>query len=219
MVGAKVVGGVGNEKTSFPLATSCKMCTFASAKRHTMGEQTNDIAQELALLHSLRGAEYSRQVEHIASRNEFRPLKDEKNIYTCGGETESDYDNLINAARKAVVHGYRVFILPNPKNSRTADFIFESKGTYKMYDLKTIHGKSSAINRLLESVGQCNRVLLHITTEYNTRSLAFEIKRYFDTNTEALEVLILKGGKRISIDRYLACSTTFFRIFKKNYER
>lgn len=196
-----------------------KRATFAFAKQNTMGERTSDIAQALALLHSLTGAEYSLQVERIALRSEFRPLENETGIYACGGETSSDFDNLLNAARKAVAHGYKVYILPNPKGIRTADFIFERKGTYKMYDLKTIQGKSSAINRLLESVGQCNRVLLNMTTDYNTRSLAFEIKRYFETNTEALEVLVLKGGKSISINRYLVCSTTFFRIFKKNYER
>ena len=184
-----------------------------------MGEQTNDIAKELALLHTLTGANYSRQVERIAHRNEFRPLENETGIYACGGETGNDFDNLLNAARKAVTHGYKVYILPNPKGFRTADFIFERKGTYKMYDLKTIQGKSSAINRLQESVGQCNRILLNMTTDYNTRSLAFEIKRYFEMNAEALEVLVLKGGKSISIDRYLACTTSFFRIFKKHYER
>lgn len=184
-----------------------------------MGEQTNDIAKELALLHTLTGANYSRQVERIAHRNEFRPLENETGIYACGGETGNDFDNLLNAARKAVTHGYKVYILPNPKGFRTADFIFERKGTYKMYDLKTIQGKSSAINRLQETVGQCNRILLNMTTDYNTRSLAFEIKHYFETNAEVLEVLVLKGGKSISIDRFLACSTTFFRIFKKNYER
>ena len=183
---------------------------------HQMGEQTNDIAQELALLHTLRGADFARQVERIARRNEFYPLEGEHGIYVCGGEHGSDYANLLIAARKAVAQGYKVFILPNPKGIRTADFIFERKGTFKMYDLKTIQGKSSVINRLLDSVGQCNRILLNIATDYNTRSLAFEIKRYFETNAEALEVLILKGGKNISIDRYLTCPTTFFRIFKKH---
>lgn len=184
-----------------------------------MEERANDIAQELALLHVLTGAEYSRQIERIAQRNEFRPLENETGIHVCGGEKGSDFGNLLNAARKAVAHSYKVYILPNPKGFRTADFIFERRGTYRVYDLKTIQGKSSAINRLQESVGQCNRILLNMTTDYNTRLLAFEIKRYFETNADALEVLVFKGGKIISIDRYLACSTTFFRIFKKNYER
>ena len=41
---------------------------------------------------------------------------------------EEDGSVLMAAARKAVEHGYRVYILPNPKGIRTADFIFERKG-------------------------------------------------------------------------------------------
>ena len=85
------------------------------------------------------------------------------------GEQSADYDNLLNAARKAVEHGYRVYILPNPNGIRTPVFIFEKRGNYKTYDLKTIMGKSSAGNRLLESIGQSNRVLLNITADYNAR--------------------------------------------------
>ena len=101
------------------------------------------------------------------------------------------------SAKKGVEHGYRVFILPNPKGFRTADFIFERKGVYKMFDLKTIQGKSSAMNRLLESVGQTNHVLLNITTNYRAVSLASCIKRYFEINPNAVEILVFKGNKEI----------------------
>ena len=57
-------------------------------------------------------------------------------------------------------------MLPNPQGLRTADYIFVRKGAYKMYDLKTISGSSSVGNRFYESIGQTNRVLLNITTEY-----------------------------------------------------
>ena len=126
----------------------------------------NNITDELAKLHELTGAEFSRQVERIALRNEFRPLEGETDIYISGGETSDDFENQLKAARKAVMHGYRVFILPNPKGIRTADFIFERKGTYRMYDLKTISGKGSVDSRLSESMGQTNRVVLNISTDY-----------------------------------------------------
>ena len=45
--------------------------------------------------------------------------------------------------------------LPNPHGDRTPDFIIERRGIYRVYDLKTISGESSAINRLKESIGQC----------------------------------------------------------------
>ena len=45
---------------------------------------TNDIASELAKLHELTGAEFSRQVERIAKRKEFHPLETDKDILTTG---------------------------------------------------------------------------------------------------------------------------------------
>ena len=75
---------------------------------------------------------------------------------------------------------------------RTADFIFERKGVYKLFDLKTISGKNSVGNRLRESIGQTNRVLLNMANDYNTRLLASDIKSYFEESSEALEVLIFR---------------------------
>lgn len=178
-----------------------------------------DIANELALLHTLQGATFSRQVERIALQAGFNPYADEPNILITGGVQRSDFENLLNAARKAVAHGFRVFILPNPKGIRTADFILERKGLYKMYDLKTIIGKSSVINRLRESIGQTNRVLLNMATDYNSRLLASDIKAYFEENASANEVMIFKGNKQLLVNRGLVRNTMFNRIFRKMYEK
>ena len=179
----------------------------------------SDFTAELAKLHNLSGADFSRQVEKIALRKEFHPLDTDKDIYSVGGEDSDDYQNLLTAARKAVEFGYKVFMLPNPREIRTADFILYKKGVYRVYDLKTIFGKSSVANSLEDSIGQCNRILLNLTIEYNTRSLAFAIKRYFEINQDAIEVLIFKGGKHISVDRTIAMRDGFLFRFKKFYER
>ena len=96
---------------------------------------------------------------------------------------------------------------------RTADFIFDNKGVYKMYDLKTIHGKASVMNRLLESVGQTTHVLLNMTTDYRAVSLASCIKRYFEINPSAMEVLVFKGKKSILLKRSSTESRDFFNTF------
>ncbi len=181
--------------------------------------QIRDIADELEELHYRRGSHFIWQLKVITSHPSFYPIKGEDNIYTTGGESGEDYENLLNAARKAVEHGYRVFILPNPKGIRTADFIFERKGVYKMFDLKTIIGKSSVGNRLLESIGQSNRVLLNMPTGYNTRLLAADIKTYFELNEDTLEVMILKGRKLLSIDRNDVLHPSYYRIIKKRFEK
>lgn len=177
----------------------------------------NDIAQMLALLHELQGIDFVRQLRLITERHEFSPLQDDPLIYTVGSEGSDDYGPLLDAARKAVEHGYRVFVLPNPKGFRTADFIFERKGVYKMFDLKTISGSNSVDNRLSESVHQTNRVLLHMKVDYNPGALARSIKRYFELNPYAREVVVFKGMKQISITRRSLDDNDFFRTFIRRY--
>ena len=74
-------------------------------------------ADELQDLHYLKGVQFINQLKLIVNCGEFRPIAGETNIFSAIGEESSDYENLINAARKAVDHGYRVYILPNPKGS------------------------------------------------------------------------------------------------------
>ena len=175
---------------------------------------SRNIDSILSDLQTARGAAFVTLLKEITKHPAYSVLKSDPNIYTIGGERGEDYDNLLNAARKAVEHGYRVFILPNPKGFRTADFVFERKGVYKMFDLKTITGKNSVGTRLVESIGQSNRVLLNMPLGYNTRLLAADIKTYFELNEAALEVLIFKGKSELSIYRRL-----FYSEFKKTYEQ
>ena len=73
------------------------------------------MADELQELHYLKGARFINQLKLIVNSGEFRPIAGETNILSAITEISDDFDNLINAARKAVEHGYRVYILPNPK--------------------------------------------------------------------------------------------------------
>lgn len=177
------------------------------------------LADELAELHFLHGASFIKQLKLITYYGDFHTVENETNIFSTGGERSEDYNYLLDAARKAVEHGYRVFILPNPKGFRTADFIFERKGVYKMFDLKTIHGKSSVMNRLYESVGQTNHVLLNMTINYRAISLASCIKKYFEINPNAIEILVFKGNKEILVKRSSTESKDFFKTFAKRYNK
>ena len=180
---------------------------------------SRDIAEQLADLHTLKGAGFISMLKEITQQRAFTPLESDSSIYIIDGMQGDDYENLLNAARKAVEHGYRVFILPNPKGIRTADYIFERKGVYKMFDLKTIQGKSSVMNRLLESVGQTNHVLLNMTTNYEPRLLAKDVQHYFKTNKEAREVLIIKGNKFLSVSRRFVEGKDYIKMFMKRYLR
>ena len=184
-----------------------------------MTENQNDIAGELALLQRLTGIEFSHKLEQICKRGEFHPVRNEPDIYTAISEMDDDYNALLAAAKRAVGHGYKVYILPNPKGMRTADFIFVRKGIYRLYDLKTISGKASVLNRLMESIGQTNHVLLNITTDYQATALARSIKKYFERNVSAVQVLIFRGNKVMSVTRKTLEDRNFVSTFTKLYYR
>ena len=178
---------------------------------------SNNIAIELAELQKLCGADFVNRLKAITQMSVFRLVQGESFIYAIGGERSDDYSNLLKAAKKATEHGYTVYILPNPRNIRTADFIFERKGVFKLFDLKTISGKSSIGNRLQESIGQSNRVLLNLTGDYNLRHLATDVRHYFENSPSSLEVLIFKGNKKISITRNIAESSGFLKMVLKAF--
>ena len=176
-------------------------------------------AIELQELHYLKGAQFINQLKLIVSEGEFHPVNGENNIFSAISEQSEDFDNLINAARKAVAHGYSVYILPNPRNCRTADFIFRKKNLYTMYDLKTVSGMGSVGTQLLDSIGQSNRILINMTSDYNPRALAKDIRRYFERNVYAVEVLIMKGSRSISVIREDTLGQSFIRNFMMKYSQ
>lgn len=180
---------------------------------------TRDLDVLLEDLNSTHGSAFISLLKEIASHPSSSIVKGEISIYSTGGEKGADYLNLLYAARKAVELGYQVFILPNPKGFRTADFIFERKGVYRMYDLKTIQGRNSVDSRFADSIGQTNRVILNILSNYEPRPLAKSIKRYFERNADAVEVLIMKGRKTISVIREETISPSFMKYFMIKYTK
>ena len=56
-----------------------------------------------------------------------------------------------------------------------------------------------------------------MTVDYNPALLARNIKRYFERSNEAMEVLIFKGKKIVSVDRDLTLSADYYSIFMKRY--
>ena len=176
-----------------------------------------DIALELARLHVLQGADFVRQLKSLTQYSIFKPVEGEHDIYAAEGSHREDLPFLLDAARKAVTHGNKVYILPNPKGIRTADFIFENKRVYKMYDLKTISGKTSLGNRLMESIGQTNHVLINVCAQYNPRLMATQIRSYFQVNPSALEVLVYKGKKAIGVTRRMTANPLFLIQFQRKF--
>ena len=176
-----------------------------------------DVKEIFVKLPELSGAEYISQIRKLTELKIYKKVK--KDILSAISSDSADYDNLLAGAKKAVRQGYKVYILPNPKGVRSADYIFERKGVYKMFDLKTITGTGSIGTRLEESIGQTNRVFLNLATTYPTNRMATEIKQYFEANNEALEVLVAVGKKMVSVERYMISERNFYKEFRKRIEQ
>lgn len=153
----------------------------------------------IARLRDQEGKPFWQRLADITRRREFHLLED--GIYSAIGQEDPDLERLLDAARKAVAFGYTVYLLPNPQGIKSADFIFERKGIYRLYELKTITGKNSVGNRLVDSSGQSDRVILHFTVRYNPRRLAEEINKYYKTNASVNEIIIFYRRKRLYIRR------------------
>lgn len=167
----------------------------------------------LSRLRNQKGKAFWQLLKSITLQHEFTLI--ENGIYSAIGSENPDWDHLLDAARKAVNFGYTVYILPNPRGSKTADLIFERKGIYRLYELKTIIGKNSVGNRLKEAVSQSGRVILNMNVLYNPRKLAMEIKDVFTSTREIVEILVLIRGKRISVNRQTALKRSFDSDFRK----
>ncbi len=162
---------------------------------------SKDVTTLLEYLKDKSGKEYVKSLKEITELKIFKPLNGHKGVFFTGNDSDPDFANLAEVADKMVSHGYRVFILPNPRSTRSGDYILTKKNFFGLYDLKTVSGKNSVGNRLTDSAGQANRVILNITSKYKPKSLAREIREYFNTNTDAIDVKIIKGGKLIAIHR------------------
>ena len=90
---------------------------------------------------------------------------------------------------------------------------------FKLFDLKNISGKSVVGSRLLESVGQSNRVVLNMSVDYNPSSLARAIKMYFEHSKDALEVIVFRGKKMLSVTRDITLSANYYNTFMRRYVR
>ena len=128
-----------------------------------------------------------------------------------------EYDNLLDAARKAVKQGNIVYIMPNPKGIRSMDFIFERDGLIKDYELKTLVGTGSAESKLDKAATQCHRVLINVKSNYNARTLAGEIKTFMQ-DSDTIEVLVYRGIKSIAINRKLVKKKSFIADFTKEWK-
>ena len=173
------------------------------------------ITAQLEQMHNVEGKEYIGLLRNITLRKEFKPVKGNPGIYSAIDDKDPDYKPILKATQKLIRFENRIFIMPNPGKVRTPDVICVQKNSIRAYDVKTITGKNSVSNRLEESIGQTNRVVLNMCVEYNPRNLYREIKEYYQKNEDAREVIILIGKRKMSIERNMPLIITFIKEYGK----
>ena len=68
------------------------------------------------------------------------PKQQSGKIFTISGcNNYLEFPTNLSAAKKCASHGYDVYMLPNPNEGKTPDFILVKKDRYYAYELKTIY--------------------------------------------------------------------------------
>ena len=208
-------GGSGLSLGRVPESEKCRACDAVQEACRAHEEAT--LNDKLRALLSEKGRELTRLLREIVASRRFKEVEGHEGVRSAISDKDPDYQPLVACADKAVAHGYNVAMLPNPKGMRTPDFILHNGKFIAAYDVKTISGQSSVGNRLSESIGQTNRVILNMATTYNARSLARDIRSYFEASKDAVDVVIFKGGSMIRVDRSTAMSKNFVPQFIRQY--
>ena len=127
--------------------------------------------------------------------------------------------NNLQIAQKFVANGYDVFLLSNPRGTKSADFIIRKKNILFYVEGKTSSGGSALSGRLSEGAKQADRIVINLTNYSKLKRLAENIKATFIQNPSLRELLIFKGSILIQIDRYLITSKDYSKIIFKEFNR
>ena len=205
------------------LGKNTKKCQACQLLQECCVKGKLDWSEFFTKLQETKGSDFVSMLKEVIRSKQFTMIEEgiwlsNENVGTkIKKKSEEEHQRLLNCARKAVERGYQIFILPNPKDVPSADYIMVRKGIYKLADLKTVMGANSVGNRLEDSKSQANRAVLNMATTYNPRRLGEAIRHYFDNPTSA-EVIIFKGKREISVKREDVTKNfikNFIRIYTK----
>ena len=118
--------------------------------------------------------------------------------------------------QKFVANGYDVFLLSNPKATKSADFIIRKRNCLYYVEGKTSSGGGALTVRLSDGAKQAERIAINLTNIPKIKRLAEIIKNTFIENYNLRELFIFKGSTLIEIDRFMVDSKDFqTKIFKE----
>ncbi len=132
--------------------------------------------------------------------------------------TKGEMPKNLDMARKLTKKGYDVYMMPNPSESNSFDFIIKKQG--KIYDIegKAFNGKSTLDKSLDKGARQANRVLIDVIGNTNTNYISGNIKSAFEQNGLLSEIWLLKGSRLIKVRRSDYLQNEFIKKFRRIWE-
>lgn len=124
----------------------------------------------------------------------------------------------LDMARKLAKKGYDVYMMPNPTEGYSFDFIIRKNG--KLYELegKAFNGENTLDKSLKKGAAQACRVLVDVIGNSGTKYIYGNIKDAF-IKSDILEIWLFKGAKLIKITRRDYMNKDFGMKFKRLWEK
>ena len=141
----------------------------------------------------------------------FTLYKDQYNEILQTGEIP----NNLQIAQKFVANGYDVFLLSNPKGTKSADFIIRKRNCLYYVEGKTSSGGSALSIRLSDGAKQSDRIALNFIGLPQTSKITDLIKNVFFQNPTLIELIIFKKGRIILITKKDCSAKNFEKAFKR----
>ncbi|MBO7055382.1 MAG: hypothetical protein J6X18_17345 [Bacteroidales bacterium] len=121
--------------------------------------------------------------------------------------------NNLQIAQKFVGNGYDVFLLANPRTTKSADFIIRKKNCLYYVEGKTSSGGSALTVRLSEGAKQADRIAVNFIGSPQINMLSAEITNIFIQRATLLRIYLFKKSRLLVINRDMALSKKFNDIF------
>ena len=141
-------------------------------------------------------------------------------IYSIPGSNNyQEFTINLSAAKKCARHGYDVYMLPNPNEGKSPDFILVKNGKYYAYELKTIYSAASIWERMASALQQSDRIMLDMVDTPSSRYLTYQLKSFVVTYNDVIDIMIFKGNKELHVTSQMAKSSSFVERFMKLWNK
>lgn len=136
-----------------------------------------------------------------------------------GSNNYQEFTTNLAAAKKCARHGYDVYMLPNPNEGKSPDFILVKNGKYYAYELKTIYSAASIWERMASALQQSDRIMLDMVDTPSSRYLAERFKNFILDNPQVVDIMIFKGNKELHVNHQVASKKMFIADFMVRWDR